>query len=151
MKKATREFIRWCKNPKICKLQVGSLEVDGAQPNRCFDNVMRFLDKNELWYIHSGWLVGDFFGAKGTAIIPHFWVKNKADEHFDITPRNITDLQKYDYISDFNIALNVSTTASVPVPLRFTSDRKFHALRNDGVFELVEKIDYEYLFLLAER
>jgi hypothetical protein len=101
--------------------------------------------------MHSGWLVGDFFGRNGTAIIPHYWVVNSDGKHFDITPHSPFDAQSYEYVSDLNIAEYASQNAQLPVPLKLEKDGQFVALHNDGKFEQVETIDYQYLFQLATQ
>ena len=98
---------------------------------------------NENWSMHSGWLVGDFLGERGTAIIPHYWVVNADREHFDVTPKNPSDTQSYEYVSDFNIVQYFTKEVQLPVPLKLNLNGTFVARRKDGSFELIEKINNE--------
>ena len=104
MKKATRTFVNWLNDEKVKSVEVKPMKFEYAKPNECFQNMMMFLDYHSDWTMHSGWLIGDYLGERGTAIIPHFWVVDAQRKHFDITPRNSKDTQTYEYVSDCNIA-----------------------------------------------
>ena len=151
MKKATRIFVNWLNDEKVKSVEVKPMKFQYAKPNECFQNMMWFLDYHSDWTMHSGWLIGDYSGERGTAIIPHFWVVDAQRKHFDITPRNSKDTQTYEYVSDYNIAQFISKGVQLPVPLKLNSNGEFSALRKDGIFELVEKLDYGYLFSLSTQ
>jgi len=151
MKKATRVLVNWINEKSVKVVDVKSLKFDDAKPNECFQNMNFFLDNYENWNMHSGWLVGDYLGERGTAIVPHFWVVNPQRQHFDVTPINSNDTQRYEYVSDFNIAQNVTQDVQLPVPLKLNQNGKFVVLLNDGTFKSIEKIDYGHLFSLSKQ
>ena len=151
MKKATRIFVNLLNDERVKSVEVKPMKFEYAKPNECFQNMMMFLDYHSDWTMHSGWLIGDYLGERGTAIIPHFWVVDAQRKHFDITPRNSKDTQTYEYVSDYNIAQFISKGVQLPVPLKLNSNGEFSALRKDGTFELVEKLDYGYLFSLSTQ
>ena len=151
MKRATRIFVNWLNDEKVKSVEVKPMKFEYAKPNECFQNMMMFLDYHSDWTMHSGWFIGDYLGERGTAIIPHFWVVDAQRKHFDITPRNSKDTQTYEYVSDYNIAQFISKGVQLPVPLKLNSNGEFSALRKDGTFELVEKLDYGYLFSLSTQ
>jgi hypothetical protein len=84
MKEATRVLVNWINKKSVKAVDVKLLKFDDAKPNYCFKNMNLFLDNYENWSMHSGWLVSDLLGARGTAIIPHYWVVNADREHFDV-------------------------------------------------------------------
>ena len=63
MRKATRQLLKYLKqtNPKAFAVNVKPLDFDEAQGNHCYQNAMKFLDKNENWVLRSGWIVGGIF------------------------------------------------------------------------------------------
>ena len=71
--KATRQLLQYLQasNPKSFAVSVKPLPFAGAKKNHCFENAMKFLDENDSWVLRSGWLVGDYFGENGTAVMPH--------------------------------------------------------------------------------
>jgi hypothetical protein len=151
MKKATRVLVNWINEKSVKAVDVKLLKFDDAKPNECYQNMNLFLDNYENWSMHSGWLVGDFLGERGTAIIPHYWVVNADREHLDVTPKNPSDKQSYEYVSDFNIVQYFTKEVQLPVPLKLNLNGTFVARRKDGSFELIEKIDYEHLFSLSRQ
>ncbi len=150
MKKATRVLVNWINDKKVKSVDVKPLHFDDAKPNQCFQNMMLFLDINDDWNMHSGWLVGDYLGELGTAIVPHFWVVNPQNQHFDITPKNDSDTKSYEYVSDLNIANYVTKDVQLPVPLKLNQNGEFLALHKDGSFESIEKMDYGHIFSLVK-
>ena len=151
MKKATRVLVNWINDKIVKSVDVKPLHLVEAKPNQCFQNMMLFLDNNDDWNMHSGWLVGDYLGERGTAIVPHFWVVNPQNQHFDITPRNASDTQSYEYVSDFNIAKYVTQDVQLPVPLKLNQNGEFLVLHKDGSFAAIEKMDYRRIFSLATQ
>ena len=151
MKKATRVLVNWINDKIVKSVDVKPLHFEDAKPNQCFQNMMLFLDNNDDWNMHSGWLVGDYLGERGTATVPHFWVVNPQNQHFDITPKNASDTQSYEYVSDFNLANYVTQDVQLPVPLKLNQNGKFLVLHKDGSFESIEKMDYGHIFSLATQ
>jgi len=121
MKKATRIFLKL--NPKARYVVAERVSIDQTQPNECYRNAEKLADTNEAeLLVVSGWLVGDYFGERGTAIIPHYFVFNeKTKKYYDPTPRNDDDFQTYDYVEDIQIFLNGNGKAILPLSLNITS------------------------------
>ena len=112
MKKATRQLLKYLQqaNPEAYVVNVKPLAFDAAKENQCFENVMRFLDENEDWVLRSGWLVGNYFGTNGTAVMPHYWVYNPSNKlDYEITP--FADAQSFEYVLDLEIAGNIDEFA----------------------------------------
>ena len=153
MKKATRQLLNYLRqaNPKAFFVNVKPLAFDAAKENQCFENVMRFLDENEEWVLRSGWLVGDYFGTNGTAVMPHYWVYNPIEKvDYDITPFN--EAQRFEYVLDLEIAGNIDEEKklSVPVSLRINSDGSLCARIGKNRFFTLTGIDYKTLYDLAD-
>ena len=75
MKKATRELLK--ARPKAKYVLVQSIELAETLANHCYQNSVKLAETNEEdLHVVAGWMVGDFMGERGTAIIPHYWVKN---------------------------------------------------------------------------
>ena len=153
MKKATRQLLEYLQqaNQKAFAVKVKPLEFDAAQENQCFENVMRFLDENEDWVLRSGWLVGDYFGTNGTAVMPHYWVYSPSEKvDYEITPFN--DAQRFEYVLDLEIASNIDEERkiSVPVSLKINSDGTLCARVEENRFVSLTGIYYETLYDLAD-
>ena len=153
MKKATRQLLKYLQqaNPKAFVINVKPIAFDAAKENQCFENVMRFLDENEDWVLRSGWLVGDYFGTNGTAVMPHYWVYNPGDKFdYDITPLAV--VQSFEYVLDMEIASNIDEERklSVPVSLKINSDGSLCARIGENRFVALTGIYYETLYDLAD-
>jgi hypothetical protein len=153
MKKATRQLLKYLKqaNPKAFAVNVKPLAFSAAKENQCFENVMRFLDENEDWVLRSGWLVGDYFGENGTAVMPHYWVYSPSEKvDYEITPFN--DAQSFEYVLDLEIASNIDEERklSVPVSLKINSDGTLCALTGENQFVALTGVDYKTLYDLAD-
>ena len=152
MRKATRQFLKILadagSDAKVVKVQ--RLALDYTKPNECFDNAMKFLDRNDEYYLRSGWLVGEYWGASGTGIMPHYWVYDaKTQTHYDVTP--IEDKQTYEYILDTNIVDSVSDELkiAIPVSVKLYSDGRLSARVGVGKYLKLERLVYSDLFELA--
>lgn len=152
MRKATRQFLKILAeagaDAKLVKVQ--ALMLDYTKPKECFDNAMKFLDRNEEYYLQSGWLVGEYWGASGTAIMPHYWVYDaKAQYHYDVTP--IEDEQTYEYVLDTNILGGISEElkVAVPVSVKLYSNGQLSARVGVGKYLKLNRLVYSDLFKLA--
>ena len=153
MKKATRQLLKHLTkaNPKAAVISVKPKNFAAAEENHCFENVMHFLDENEDWVLRSGWLVGDYYGANGTAVMPHYWVYNPSDKvDYEITP--FADAQRFEYVLDLEIASNIEeeNKISVPVSLRINSDGSLCARLGENRFVTLTGIDYKTLYDLVD-
>ena len=116
-----------------------------------FENTMKFIDEHEAWILRSGWLVGEYFGSNGTAVMPHYWVHNPEDKKdYDITP--IEDTQTFEYILDIEIAKHQDwdRLIGIPVSLKINSDGTLSARTGENRFVPLDKIDYETLYKLVD-
>ena len=152
MRKATRQFLKILadagSDAKVVKVQ--RLALDYTKPNECFQNANKFLDRNEEFYLRSGWLVGEYWGESGTAIMPHYWVydaKTKTD--YDVTPSD--DDQSFEYILDTNIADGIrdELKIAVPVSVKLYSDGQFAARVGVSRYLKLSRLVYSDLFELA--
>ena len=153
MKKATRQLLKYLQqaNPEAYVVNVKPLAVNAAKENQCFENVMRFLDENEDWILRSGWLVGDYFGTNGTAVMPHYWVYNPSNKlDYEITP--FADAQSFEYVLDLEIASNIDeeNKLCVPVSLKINSDGSLCARVGENRFVVLSGIDYQTLYRLTD-
>ena len=153
MKKATGQLLKYLQqpNPKAFVVNVKPLGFDAAKKNHCFENMMRFLDENEDWVLRSGWLVGDYFGENGTAVMPHYWVHNPEDKQdYDVTP--IEDTQNFEYILDIEVAKHQDwdRLIGIPVSLKLNSDGTLSARTGENSFKPIDKIDYKTLYRLVD-
>jgi len=153
MKKATRQLLKYLKqaNPKAFAVKVKPLEFDAAQENHCYQNAMKFLDSNETWALRSGWIVGDFFGDNGTAVMPHYWVYNPIEKYdYDVTPLDIK--QSFEYVIDLEIARNIDEKRrlSVPVSLKIQADGSLFARIDDNKFIPLKSINHKTLYDLVD-
>ena len=152
MRKATRQLLNYLKNanPDAELVTVSKLEFSEAEPNKCFENMMRFIDSNESWILRSGWLVGEFYGSNGTAVLPHFWVCNPEDKRdYDITP--LEEFQTFEYVLDLEVAKNQDwdRLIGLPVPLKINQDGSLSARTGENTFLPLAKIDYKMLYSLV--
>jgi|AntAceMinimDraft_6_1070360.scaffolds.fasta_scaffold37539_1 hypothetical protein len=153
MKKATRQLLKFLEksNPKAATISVKPLYFAASVENHCFENVMRFLNDNEDWVLRSGWLVGDYFGENGTAVMPHYWVYSPSEKiDCEITP--FKDAQRYAYVLDLEIASNIDEERklSVPVSLKINSDGSLSASTGENRFVALTGIDYKTLYDLVD-
>jgi hypothetical protein len=152
MRKATRQFLRILAEAgsDATLVKVQRLALDYTKPNECFQNANKFLDRNEEFYLRSGWLVGEYWGESGTAIMPHYWVYDaKTNSDYDVTP--IDDGQTYEYILDTNIVDSVSDELkiTVPVAVKLYSDGQLSARVGVGKYVKLNRFVYSELFELA--
>jgi len=153
LKKATRQLLQYLQasNPKSFAVSVKPLPFVGAKENHCFENAMKFLDENDSWVLRSGWLVGDYFGENGTAVMPHYWVFNpKENCDYDVTP--LDSAQKFEYVLDLEIAGHIDDERklSVPVSLKINSNGTLSARTGENRFLPLTGIHYKTLFDLAD-
>jgi hypothetical protein len=148
MRKATRIFLTH--RPKAKFVDVALVEREGTKPNHCYQNACLLADSNEKeMMVVSGWLVGEFFGDKGTSVVPHYWVFNEVTKkHFDPTPLNPNDRQTYEYVEDLEIFLNGNEKAILPLPLRILANGQLQVRLTNGNFGDLERFDMTELFLL---
>jgi hypothetical protein len=149
MKKATRTLINNRPNSKY--VTVEDVNLEGTLENHCYQNSVKLSDTNEKdLIVVSGWLVGDFLGEKGTAIIPHYWVLNeKTKKYYDPTPKPKNNKQSYEYVEDFDIFQYGNEHSILPLSLKLTSDGKFKARSNDGTHYIdLDKLDVQELYQL---
>ena len=147
MKKATRVLLSH--RPKAKHVTVEMMRIEGALANHCYQNAVKLANTNEADYmVVSGWLVGDYFGERGTAVIPHYFVLNeKTKKYYDPTP--FLDSQKYEYVEDFEIMLNGNEKSILPLSLKILADGKLQARSDDGTSYIdLDKIDVAMLYEL---
>ena len=152
MKKATRILLNHRPNAK--HVLVEKVYVEDALQNHCYQNAIKLADTNEKdMIIVSGWLVGDFFGERGTAIIPHYFVVNiKTRKYYDATPLNANDKQSYEYVRDIEIMTYSHKKAVLPLTLKLTADGLFKARSDDGkYFYDLDKIEIAELYALRDN
>ena len=149
MKKATRLFLK--QRPDAEYVIVEEVKLDGAIANHCYQNAQKLAETNETdLMIISGWMVGDYYGERGTPIIPHYWVLNeKTNLYYDPTPKPENNLQNFDYVKDLDIFKYGSMDAYLPLSLKLLSNGQWQA-RNElgtGYIDL-DKVDVEELYKL---
>ena len=151
MRKATRQLLKYLNrtNPNAKIVAVKPLEYRHAEPNKCFENMMKFIDENESWILRSGWLVGEYFGSNGTAVIPHYWVHNPEDNmDYDVTPHEGT--QTFEYVYDMEVVKHQDwdRLIGVPAPLKIHPDGTLSALTDENTYLPLTEIDYKLLYSL---
>jgi hypothetical protein len=151
MKKATRQFLK--ARPNAGFVRVEEIQVEGALPNHCFQNAANLAKTNEDLMIISGWMVGDYFGERGTAIIPHYWVCNeKTNNHYDPTPKPEKNIQTFEYVEDFDIFKFGTKDLYLPLSLKLLADGKWQARNQMGTGYIdLNKIDVEQLYKLRNN
>ena len=149
MKKATRLFLK--QRPDAEYVIVEEVKLDGAITNHCYQNSQKLAETNETdLTIVSGWMVGDYYGVRGTPIVPHYWVFNeKTNLYYDPTPKPENNLQNFDYVKDLDIFRYGSVDAYLPLALKLLSNGKWQArnLLGTGYIDL-DKVDVEQLYKL---
>jgi hypothetical protein len=150
MRKATRTFLSHRPNAKL--VSVALVDVEGTKANHCYQNSCLLADSNEKeMLVVSGWLVGEFFGDKGTSVVPHYWVYNEVTkQYFDPTPINPNDRQSYEYVVDWDIFRNGNEKSILPLPLRILGNGQLQARLLSGAFKDLESFDMAQLFSLRE-
>jgi hypothetical protein len=88
MYKATRDFIKARQQfSKYVVEQVSVKQIDGGEPNDCFNNACDTINRTKGIKLTSGWIIGKFNKfTNSTEIIQHFWNVDKDGNHFDTTP-----------------------------------------------------------------
>jgi hypothetical protein len=151
MRKATRFLLRYRPNAK--HILVEKVVVEGAKENHCYQNAVKLANTNEAdLMVVSGWLVGDFFGERGTAIIPHYFVFNaKTKKYYDPTPSNKNEKQTFDYVEDVEIILNANKNSILPLSLKITAEGLVKARSSDGTHYIdLDKIEVAELYELRK-
>ena len=153
MRKVTKKFLnilsRRNEDAKLVKVQ--SFAFSGAMPNKCFHNCLEFLKANKDFDLRSGWLVGEYLGANGTAIIPHYWVYERATKSdFDITL--IDDVQTLEYVLDMKIheTIDLSSGVVIPVSLKMKDDGTLLARMGSGRYVSLNEFYHETVYDLAK-
>jgi hypothetical protein len=149
MKKATRLFLK--QRPNAEYVMVEEVKLDGTLNNHCYQNAEKLANTNETdLIIVSGWMVGDYYGERGTPIIAHYWVFNqKTHKYYDQTPKPLNHTQKYDYVEDFDIFKYGSNESYLPLSLRLLSNGKWQARNEQGTDYIdLDEIDVEELYKL---
>lgn len=148
MKKATRLFLKV--RPKAILRTVHPLKMDGALPKHCWQNSSKFATDNPTYGVLSGWIVGDFFGDKGTAIIPHYWIENRETlEQFDPTPHVGGYIQSFDYIEDLEIFDLGTKENYIPASLNMDKNGKIKAVTNDGYLINIDELSVKRLYEIS--
>ena len=102
MKKATSEFLNARSGTSL--VQVTKVNFAGALPNFCGVNAHNFCNTDPKYSLVSGWMVGDYFGEQGTALIAHYFaLDNSTGKYYDPTPSHPQDNQTYEYVVDMDI------------------------------------------------
>ena len=147
MKKATRELLK--ARPGANFVLVESFELTDTLANHFYQNAVKLAETNEAdLLVVSGWLVGDFMGERGTAIIPHYWVKNdKTKKFYDPTPKQKDDKQNYEYVEDFDIFQYGNRESILPLPLKLNNNGKWQARNALGTGYIdLDKVDVQELY-----
>jgi len=150
MKKATRQFLK--QRPKAEYVKVIEIEVKGALANHCFENALKYISSNEAdLTLVCGWMVGDYFGIRGTAIIPHYWVFNeKTNQHFDLTPKPKNNIQTFEYVMDLDIIIYGKNDAYIPLSLKLLDNEVWQARNKQGTGYIeLDKVDVRQLYELS--
>lgn len=150
MRKATRTFLSHRPNAEF--VNVALIDVEGTKPNHCYQNSCLLADSNKKdMFVVSGWIIGEFFGDKGTSIVPHYWVFNEVTKkYFDPTPINSNDRQSYEYIVDFEIFSKGNEKSILPLPLRVLANGQLQVRLTNGTFIDLETFEMTQLFSLRE-
>jgi hypothetical protein len=151
MKKATRYLLKNQPNTKL--VMVSPISLENTKPNHCFQNSTLMAESDSSRYmIVSGWLVGDYFGEYGTAIVPHYWIKdNHTNAYFDPTPIEAAVKQVYEYVIDFDIFIYGNKTSYIPAPLRLLDNDVLQVRLDASKYENIKKIDMEYLYEVSRK
>lgn len=150
MKKATRQFLK--QRPKAEYVKVTEIEVKGALANHCFENALNYISTNETELtLVCGWMVGDYFGVRGTPIIPHYWVFNvKTNQHFDPTPKPKNNIQTFEYVMDLDILIYGKNDAFIPLSLKLLDNEVWQARNKQGTGYIdLDKVDVRQLYELS--
>ena len=149
MKKATRVFLKH--RPAASIRTVHQQRLEEALPKRCFHNASIAVKQDKNLVVISGWLIGDYFGDNGTAIIPHYWVMNIVTrEHFDPTPIVGGYTQSYDYVEDLEIFKYGSADNYIPSALNLQTNGRLRAVGSNGQYIDIERVDVKLLYKLAQ-
>jgi len=147
MKRATRIFLNDKKliSNKCRFVSVKPIYIDGALLNHCYQNASKLCDTDEKYIIQSGWLIGDYFGKNGTAIIPHYWVID-SETHiaYDSTPFN--DNQNFDYVFDFTVMEYASPQSILPPCLKLLDNGKYLIRLDKDYFIDADTIETSFLY-----
>ena len=114
--------------------------------------MMLFLKQNEQFYLRSGWLVGEYMGENGTAIMPHYWVYDgDTNADYDVTP--VLGGQKYEYILDLEISNHVDKKSMIAVPaaMKLTGDSELLIRVAEDKYVKTDTVDYGKLFEVAAQ
>lgn len=147
MKKATRKFLadKQSKSNRCRFVNVQKKYMENAKPNHCYQNAADLCDGDEKYILQSGWLIGDYFGDKGTAIIPHYWVvDSETNISYDSTP--YSDVQSFEYVFDFEVMKYASSQSMLPPCLKLLSNGDYLIRLNAEYFVPTDDIDTEYLY-----
>lgn len=152
MRKATRQFLKILSqvSDDAQVIKVLPVAIDYAKPNECFQNCMKFLNQNPDYYLRSGWLVGEYWGKRGTAIMPHYWVCDaSAHSDYDVTP--LPNEQTFEYFLDMNIFKNTSDELKIVIPASLKLNHNGELVVRIGVDKYCELdcFKYDELFKLA--
>ncbi|MDE2056603.1 MAG: hypothetical protein KGI88_05150 [Betaproteobacteria bacterium] len=148
MKKATRFFLKV--RPNTILRTVLPIKIDGALPKHCWQNSSNFANDNSGFNVISGWIIGDFFGDKGTAIIPHYWVENRETfTHYDPTPHDGGYAQTYEYVEDLEIFEHGTSENYIPAALNMTKDGILKAVTNNGYLIELESFSIKRLYQIS--
>jgi len=149
MKKATRELLK--ARPKAKCVLVQSIELAETLANHCYQNSVKLAETNEEdLLVVAGWMVGDFMGERGTAIIPHYWVQNdKTKIYYDPTPKPDNNTQDFDYVEDFDIFQYGNENSILPLSLKLNSNGTWQARNSTGTGYIdLDKVDVQQLYEL---
>ena len=147
MYKATRQLLK--DRPKSKFTTVEKIKVSDAVPNMCLQNSISMCEKDENLMVVSGWLVGEFMGDQGTAIIPHYWVRDLIKKKdFDPTPVVGDGNQKYEYVEDGDIFNYGKKDCYLPTPLRLLGDGTYKACLLNGTLISISSPDVLMLYSL---
>lgn len=151
MKKATRALLQQKTGAK--HVPVRWVDVDGTLVKHCFENALKLVktDEENLMVV-SGWMVGEYYGERGTPISPHYWVLNKkTNEYLDPTPWPNGVPLDVEYVDDVDIMIFASKQSIIPLSLNYTNDGKFKARSHDGTRYIeLDKINVEQLYQLQK-
>jgi len=151
MKKATRKFLidKQTKFSRCKFVNVQEKCVKSAKENHCYQNAADLCDSDQKYILQSGWLIGDYFGKNGTAIIPHYWVvDSKTNISYDSTPHS--DFQTFEYVYDFEIMKDASAQFVLPPCLKLLSNGEYMIRLGLNDYIPAENIDTKYLYELAK-
>ena len=149
MKKATRALLQHRPNAEL--VAVKWVNVEGTLLKHCYENAVKLADTNPTdLMVVCGWMVGEFYGARGTPISAHYWVLNeKTNEYFDPTPWPNDIPLSVEYVEDIDIMTYASEKSMIPLSLNYTNEGKFKARSHCGTHYIdLEKIDVEQLYRL---